>query len=133
MKENKPKMQARTNTIYNKPSTVCILVGYYGEKANYCEEVFEDINLNDLPSDITSNIDLNHDVSLQIVPGDEIRVFAKNMDTIKSSLEIINEPDGMKFLLDWFSESSQHSDYCICGTQDLEKFKRQRMLSPIND
>ena len=127
-------MKTRINqTHHSKYTTVCILIGYYKEKANYCEEVWENVNLNDLPNDITKDIDLNHDISLQIIPGDEIRVFVKDMDTLKAYLEINNKPDNMKSMFDYYAEYSQLSGYCICGTQDLENLKGLSALLTTTD
>ena len=127
------KARTTTTTTCTPPSTVCILIGYYKEKANYCEEVWENVNLNDLPNDITKDIDLNHDISLQIIPGDEIRVFVKDMDTLKAYLEINNKPDNMKSMFDYYAEYSQLSGYCICGTQDLENLKGLSALLTTTD
>ena len=128
-------MKAKTNTTttYTHPTTVCILIGYYNVNANYCEEVWENVNLNDLPNDIVQDIDLNHDISLQIIPGDEIRVFVKDMDTLKAYLEINNKPDNMKSMFDNYAEYSQLSGYRICGTQDLENLKGLSALLTTTD
>ena len=125
-------MKARINQTHrSKYTNVSALVGYYDENGNYCEKEFENIKLKDLHKDIAKNIYLNHDVTMHVAPGIEIRVFAKDMNKIETYLEIENDPDCLKSMLDCWSKYNQPSSDYIYTTIDLEEWKELKKLPPI--
>ena len=126
-------MKARINqTYYSKYTTVCVLVGHYDENGNYCEMVFENMKLKDIHQDITKNIDLNHDITIHVAPGIEVRVFAKSMKNIETYLDIENDPEGMKSMLDCWSKYNKPSTDYVYATIDLEEWKELKKLPPMD-
>ena len=117
----------------NKYDTVCMVVGYYDEEGGYREGMLENVNLKKIDKSIADNISLTHDITIHVVPGIEIRVFAKNRKDIETCLEIEGDPDHFKVLLDCFSKhnKSVNGEY-ICTTFDLEERRKELALSPIN-
>lgn len=125
-------MKAKINPTHcSKYTTVCAVVGHYDENGNYCEKEFENIKLKDLHKDIAKNIYLNHDVTMHVAPGIEIRVFAKDMNKIETYLEIENDTDCLKSMLDCWSKYNQLSSDYIYTTIDLEELKEPKKLSPM--
>ena len=108
--------------IKNKYTHVCMRVGYYDENGRYRESTSENLELKTLHKSITRNIYLNHDITLQVVPGVEARVFAKNLKDIETLLEIEPNPDFIKGMLDAWSKynQSENGEY-IYTTIDLEE------------
>ena len=102
-----------------KNKQVCILLGYYDEKGNYCETVFENAPLDELEESITENIDLNHDLTIQIVPGIEVRTFAKSINDLNRYTN--KHPEWIKETFDAFSKynKSQNGEY-IHTSFDIE-------------
>ena len=82
-------------------------------------------------TNIAKNIYLNHDVTMHVAPGIEIRVFAKDMNKIETYLEIENDPDCLKSMLDCWSKYNQPSSDYIYTTIDLEEWKELKKLPPI--
>ena len=74
-------MKAIINTAkLNRYTTVCTVIGYYDENTEYKERTFEDLPIKELSKRVSKNIYLDHDVTVQIAPKKEIRVFAKSME-----------------------------------------------------
>ena len=112
----------------NKFDTVCMVVGYYDAAGEYREEKFEDVNLEKIRKSIAKNVFLKHDISLHVVPGREMRVFAKNSKDIETCLEIEGDQNYFKNLFDAFSKHNEsvNGEY-IYTTFDFEE--RRRVLA----
>jgi hypothetical protein len=111
------KMKARINR-YDK---ACVLVGYYNLAGEYCEEVFEEVDLKTMDKSITRNVYLSHDITLHVVPGVEVRVFAKSRKDIETCLEIEGNPSYFKETLDFFSKYCEPVEGAyLHSTFDLE-------------
>ena len=91
----------------NKFDTACMVIGYYDETGEYREEMFEDINIHKLSKSIAKNVFLAQDITLHIVPGKEVRAFAKSRKDIETCLEIEGEPNHFKRLLEVFSKRNK--------------------------
>lgn len=112
----------------------CMVLGYYdyGDGGEYRELVSENFELSKLDKSIKKHIYLNHDITIHIVPGVEIRVFAKNLKDIQTYLEVSKNLDDFKTMLDCFSEynKSVNGEY-IYTTIDIEEFKREIELDSM--
>ena len=110
-------MKARINK-YNK---ACMLVGYYNQDGEYREEMFEEVDLKTMDKSITRNVCLSHDITLHVVPGVEVRVFAKSRKDIEMYFEIKGDTNSFKEMFDCFSKhnKSVNGEY-IYTTFDLE-------------
>ena len=108
----------------NKYNTISMLAGYYDEKGNYSEVSCKNYKLKKLDKSITRNIDLQHDITIQVVPGVEVRVFAKSLKDIKACLEITGDTYYFKRMLDCFSmyNKSDNGEY-IHTSYDLEELR----------
>jgi hypothetical protein len=108
--------------IKNKYTHVCMRVGYYDENGRYRESTSENLELKTLHKSIRRNIDQNHDITLHVVPGIEVRVFAKSSRDIEEFLGIKKNPDYFKGMLDAWSKynRSENGEY-IYTTFDLEE------------
>ena len=121
-------MKARINR-YDK---ACVLVGYYNLAGEYSEEVFEEVDLKTMDKSITRNVYLSHDITLHVVPGVEVRVFAKSRKDIEMYFEIEGDTNRFKEMFDCFSKhnKSVNGEY-IYTTFDLEEIRKELVLSPI--
>lgn len=121
-------MKARINR-YDK---ACVLIGYYNLAGEYCEEVFEEVDLKTMDKSITRNVYLSHDITLHVVPGVEVRVFAKSRKDIEMYFEIEGDANRFKEMFDCFSKhnKSVNGEY-IYTTFDLEEIRKELALSPI--
>ena len=117
----------------NRYDTVCMVLGYYDEEGGYREGMLENVNLKKIDKSIADNISLTHDITIHVVPGIEIRVFAKNRKDIETCLEIEGNPDYFKGFLNCFSKynKSVNGEY-IYTTFDLEERRKVLAHSPIN-
>jgi len=118
--------------IKNKHTNVCVRVGYYDENGQYSEVTYDNLSLKDLHKSIRRGVYLDHDITLHIVPGIEARMFAKSLDDIETLLEINQNPDFLKEMLDVWSKynQSENGDY-IYTTIDLEE-ERELVKSSRN-
>lgn len=116
----------------NRCDNACMLVGYYNQDGEYCEEVFEEVDLEKMHKSITRNVYLCHDITMHVVPGVEVRVFAKNRKDIETCLEIEGDPNHFKTLLDCFSKhnKSDNGEY-IHTTFELEERRKELAHSPV--
>lgn len=120
----------------NKYNTISMLAGYYDEKGKYSEVTCKNYKLKKLGKSITRNIDLQHDITIQVVPGVEVRVFAKSLKDIKACLEITGDSYYFKSMLDSFSvyHKSDNGEY-IYTSYDLEElredFGKEKEIAPI--
>jgi hypothetical protein len=105
-----------------------MLVGRYTQAGEYKEEIFEGINLKNLDKCITRNVNLYKDINVHIVPGIEVRVFAKNYKDICIALELEESQNYFKDLFDVFSKhnKSVNGEY-LCTDYTFEE--RRRALS----
>lgn len=119
-------------TRINRYNTTCVLVGYYDKEGMYCEEIFENVELKKMDKSITRNVYLNHDITIHVVPGVEIRVFSKSLKDIDAYFEIEEDPNCFRIILDCFSEhnKSSNGEY-IYTTFELEERRRAKELPPI--
>lgn len=118
-------------TICNSPKTTCVLIGYYDEYDNYREITRENIKLKTLPKVIAIDVYLDHDITMHISPGKEIRVFAKSMKDIETYLEIENTPNFVEQMLKDWSEYNAPSDDYIWTTFDFDELRERKALPPI--
>lgn len=106
---------------FNRNTTVCALVVHYDENGNYAETVFENIELKDIPNSIKDNIDFIHDITLQVEPNKEVRVFAKNVDDIHTYYKSVKDNDTLRVLLEdyiiWLEPPTEY----IWTSFDLDK------------
>ena len=116
----------------NKFDTACMVVGCYDETGEYREEMFEDVNLNKLNKSIAKNVFLAQDITLHIVPGKEVRVFAKSRKDIETCLEIEGDLNHFKRLLEVFSKhnKSVNGEY-IYTTYGFEERRKALALKSI--
>ena len=116
--------------IKNKHTHVCMRVGYYDENGQYSEVTYENLKVNDIHKSIRRSIYLDHDITLHVVPGIEVRMFAKCLKDIETLLEINRKPDFMKGVFDTWSKynQSQNGEF-IWTTIDLEEEKELMKLS----
>ena len=125
-------MKVRSNqTHYGKYTNVCALVGHYDDNGNYVETVFENIKLEDMHKSIAENIYLDHDITVQVAPQTEVRVFAKNMNDIRTYCETIDDRDARKCLLESFIICTEPTTRYIWATIDFEEYKKLLALLPI--
>ena len=103
--------------------TVYSLAGFYDNTGAY-HEIGTELRLNAIPRDISKNINMGLDISMQIVPRTEIRVFSKNKKTIDELLKIENEPNYFKIMFDAFSKYNDASLGCIFTAFDLEERRK---------
>ena len=117
----------------NKYDKACILVGYYNTDGAYHEEIFEEVDLKKMHKSITRNVYLSHDITIHVVPGVEVRVFAKNRKDIETCLEIEGDPNHFKNTFDCFSKYNKavNNEY-IYTTFELEERRRDLALPSIN-
>lgn len=117
-----------------KYDTTCMLLGYYdyGKEGQYHESVNENFELYKLDKSIKKHIYLNHDITIHVVPGVEIRAFAKSLKDIERYLEVDGNPDHFKIVLDYFSKynRSSNGEY-IYTTIDIEELKRAMELDSM--
>jgi hypothetical protein len=108
--------------ITEKITRVCMVVGYYDENDHYRELTYDNMRLRGIHKSIRRNIDQDHDITLHVVPGIEVRVFAKSSKDIEGFLGIKKNPDYFKDMLDAWSQynQSQNGEY-IYTTIDLEE------------
>ena len=115
--------------------TTCMVLGYYDydENGEYREEIRENLEVGKLDRSIKKHVYLNHDITIHIVPGVEIRVFAKSLKDIQTYLEVSENLDYFKTMLDCFSEhnKSVNGQY-IYTTIDIEEFKRALELGSMD-
>ena len=126
-------MKARINkTNYNRDTTVCAVIGGYNENGAYEEVTLENVKLKEFDRVISKNIYLDHDLSIQIAPRIQVRVFAKSMEAIEMYLEISNNPDQIKGLFDALSKHNKFdaADY-IWTTVDLEEYRELKNNFPV--
>ena len=109
----------------NKFDTACMVVGYYDETGEYREEMFEDVNLHKLSKSLAKNVFLAQDITLHVVPGKEVRVFAKSRKDIETCLEVEGDQNHFKTMLDVFSKHNQsvNGEY-IYTTYEFEERRR---------
>ena len=121
-------MKARINK-YNK---ACMLVGYYNQDGEYREEMFEEVDLKTMDKSITRNVYLSHDITLHVVPGVEVRVFAKSRKDIEMYFEIKGDTNRFKEMFDCFSKhnKSVNGEY-IYTTFDLEQIIKELDIPPV--
>lgn len=114
----------------NKYKTACMLLGYYDESNKYCETIYENLELKSLDNSITRHIYLNHDITMHVVPGVEIRVFAKNRKDIDTLYEIEGNLNHFNRTLDAFSKhnTAVNNEY-IYTTFELEERRRALLES----
>ena len=117
----------------NKYDTACMMVGYYNEAGEYREEIFENVDLKKMDRSITRNVYLSHDITLHVVPGIEVRVFAKSRKDIESCVEIEGDPDHFRKALDCFSKYNKpvNGEY-IYTTFELEERRRDLAISHLD-
>ena len=110
--------------ITKKITRVCMVVGYYDENSHYRELTYDNMRLRDIHKSIRRNIDQDHDITLHVVPGIEVRVFAKSSKDIEEFLGIKKNPDYCKGMLDAWSKynRSENGEY-IYTTFDLEEVR----------
>lgn len=117
-----------------KYDTTCMLLGYYdcGKKGEYHEIISENLELCKLDKSIKKHIYLNHDITIHVVPGVEIRAFAKSLNDIQTYLEVSGDSDHFKGVLDCFSEhnKSSNGEY-IYTTINNEELKRTIELDSV--
>ena len=106
----------------NKYDTACMVVGYYSLDGEYHEEIFEKVELKKMDKSIARNVYLSHDITLHVVPGMEVRVFAKRRKDIEACREIEGDQNYFKNVFDAFSKynKSVNGEY-IYTTFDLEE------------
>lgn len=120
------KMKVRNN----KYKTACMLLGYYDESNKYCETIYENLELKNLDNSITRHIYLNHDITMHVVPGVEIRVFAKNRKDIDTLYEIEGNLNHFNRTLDAFSKHNMAvNNKYIYTTFELEERRRALLES----
>ena len=109
----------------NKYDTACMVVGYYDEAGEYREEIFENVSLKKLHKSIAKNVYLSHDLTLHVVPGIEVRAFAKSRKDIETCLEVEGDQNHFKTMLDVFSKHNQsvNGEY-IYTTYEFEERRR---------
>ena len=115
--------------ITKKITRVCMRVGYYDESGHYRELTYDDMRLKDIHKSIRRNIDQDHDITLHVVPGIEVRVFAKSSKDIEEFLGIKKNPDYFKGMLDAWSKynRSENGEY-IYTTFDLEEERSTQIV-----
>lgn len=116
---------------YNKYTTFCALVGHHNDNGNYCETVFENIKFKDLDKSIAENVYLDHDITLQIAPKCELRVFAKNMDDIHTYCETIDNLQTRKIMLDDYIICLEPTTRYIWTTIDFEEYREVMSQLPL--
>jgi hypothetical protein len=116
----------------NKHDTACVVVGYYDGTGEYREELLENVILRKMDKSIARNVDLSHDITLHIVPGIEVRAFAKSRKDIETCLEIEGDRNYFKTMLDVFSKhnKSVNGEY-IYTTYEFEERRRACALPPL--
>ena len=125
-------MKAKINPTHcSKYTNVCALVGRYDDNGNYVETVFENIKLEDMHKSIAENIYLDHDITVQVAPQTEVRVFAKNMNDIRTYCETIDDRDTRKCLLESIVICTEPTTRYIWATIDFEEYKKLLALLPI--
>ena len=117
----------------NKYDTACMVVGCYDETGEYREEMFENVDLKKMDKSITKNVYLSHDITLHVVPGIEVRVFAKSRKDIEACVEIEGDPDHFRKTLDCFSKynKSVNGEY-IYTTFELEERRSDLATSHLD-
>lgn len=117
----------------NKYDTACMMVGCYDEAGKYREEIFENVDLKKMDRSITRNVYLSHDITLHVVPGIEVRVFAKSRKDIETCVEIEGNPNHFKQTFDCFSKynKSVNGEY-IYTTFELEERRRDLATSHLD-
>ena len=114
-------MKAIINTIKpNSKKKICVLVGWYDEHDNYTETICENIVIKDIDKSISRNIDLKHDMTIHIVPQEEIAVFARTMKVLNEYIERENNTGGVKKLLDAFGKNPKGNGAYIYTSFDLD-------------
>ena len=108
--------------VIKRNTRICMRVGYYDENGIYNEETYDGIGLKEIHKSNRRNIYLDHDITLHVVPGIEARMFAMSLKDIETLLEINNNSDFIKGMLDAWSQynQSENGEY-IYTTIDLEK------------
>ena len=116
----------------NKHDKACMVVGYYNRGGEYHEEVFEEVDLKKIDKSIARHVYLSHDITMHVVPGTEIRVFAKSRKDIETCLEIEGDPIHFKETFDCFSKynKSVNGEY-IYTTFELEERRKALTLPPL--
>ncbi len=94
----------------NKYNKACMLVGYYNKDGEYCEEVFEEVDLKEIHKSVSYTVCRSHDIAMYVVPRIEVRVFAKNRKDIERCLEIEGNPNHFKETFDFFSKYCEPVD-----------------------
>ncbi len=112
---------------FKKYNTTCMLLGYYDceKEGEYHEIVSENLELCKLDKSIKKHIYLDHDITIHVVPGVEIRAFAKSLKDIQTYLEVDGNPDHFKSVLDCFSKYNKSSNgeyiYTIIDNEELKR------------
>lgn len=119
-------MKVKTKkTKVNKYAKVCAVIGNYDESNEYSEIALENVVMKEFPEIIRRNIHLDHDLTIQVAPKEEIRVFAKNMGDIEEYRYLLSDYDRIKGIFDAFSKHNgpyENGQY-IWTTINLEEFK----------
>lgn len=116
-------MKAITNRAnFNRNTTVYVVVGYYDESGVYHEEALGNFAIKELPTKMARNIYPDHDITMQIAPKEEVRIFAKSISILESFKNLHNDNGGIKGMFDSFSEYIGHSENgeYIWTTFDIE-------------
>ncbi len=111
---------------FNRNKAVYVVVGYYDESGIYHEETLDNFAIKALPTGIAKNIYPEHDITIQIAPKEEIRVFARSVSVLENYKHIGGKEDRIKGLFDAFSKHNdpyENGDY-IWSTVDIEEEKR---------
>ena len=114
------------NVNKKKHDTVCVLFGYYDEYGNYREVILENVELKALDKSISENVYLGHDITIQIVFHEEIRVFAKTLKDIE--VWIAEDTNYIKEIFDAYSKHNgkpMNGEY-IYTTIDLEEVGKSK-------
>lgn len=101
------------------------VAGFYDVVGGY-HEIGSELEFKTIPKSISKNINMYHDITIQVAPRDEIRVFAKSKEAIDELLKIENDPKYFKGLFDCFSKYNERSNDYIVTTFDLEERKNNR-------
>jgi hypothetical protein len=111
---------------FNRNTTVYAIVGYYDGNGIYHEENLGNLSIKTLPTRVARNIYPEHDITIQIAPKEEVRMFAKSMSIIESFNSLHSNDEGIKGMFDAFSKYNgpyENGDY-IWTTTDIEEEKR---------
>lgn len=104
---------------------VYAIVGYYDNENNYREDSFEELKLKDIDPFISENIYLDKDITVQVAPRVEVRVFARKKESIDEFLRLENNQDYVRAIFDVFSEHNGPTTDYIYTTINLKDYEEQ--------